>query len=389
MMSTRHQCLPQQSLCVDPTSFLEFVVEEAGGRASAVRLLRETLALAEANDNEEANEETLDRADPDEVQPVEVVAVSADEEELEDAYEVVAEACRAQTKKRKDCNEHHMTAQEAQAQAVAAEGFELDEGEGVEDYCFCDTGRHLPTSSMPFEGVWLCCDVCDRWCHGECVGLNQQQADALDEWVCPPCTAKPIVQAALPRRKYGYMTAQEARAQAAFEGLELVKSLVKGTTGSGYKGVSYDPRQKVKAYTAYKPRQLIKSSQGRTTLGSFATADEAALARARFIAAHPQPQPVQPPQEYMTAQEARAQAAAEGLELVKGTTGSGYKNVSYDPRHMSKSYKAYKPRGQFKKSSGRSHRGQFKKSSWRSHLGWFATAEEAALTVARAIDGSY
>ena len=284
-MSTRHQCLPQQSLCVDPTSFLEFVVEEAGGRASAVRLLRETLALAEANDNEEANEETLDRADPDEVQPVEVVAVSADEEELEDAYELVAEACRAQTKKRKDCNEHHMTAQEAQAQAVAAEGFELDEGEGVEDYCFCDTGRHLPTSSMPFEGVWLCCDVCDRWCHGECVGLNQQQADALDEWVCPPCTAKPIVQAALPRRKYGYMTAQEARAQ----------------------------------------------------------------------------------------------AAAEGLELVKGTTGSGYKNVSYDPRHMSKSYKAYKPRGQFKKSSGRSHRGQFKKSSWRSHLGWFATAEEAAL----------
>ena len=69
----------------------------------------------------------------------------------------------------------------------------------------------------------------------------------------------------------------------------------------------------------------------------------------------------------MTAQEARAQAAAEGLELIKGTTGSGYKGVSYDPRHRSNSYKAYKPRGQFKKSSGR------------SHLGCFATAEEPHL----------
>ena len=240
MMSTRHQCLPQQSLCVDPTSFLEFIVEEAGGRASAVILLRETLALAEAN--EEANEETLDRADPNEAQPVEVVAVSADDEDLEDTYEKVSEACgassvdgviqtavQAQPKKRKHCNEHHMTAQEAQAQ-VAAEGLELAEGEGVEDYCFCDTGRHLLTSSLPFEGVWLCCDVCDRWCHGECVGLNQQQADALDEWVCPPCAAKPIVQAARLRRRYGYMTAQEARAQAAAEGLELIK----GNGMSGY-----------------------------------------------------------------------------------------------------------------------------------------------------------
>ena len=93
MMSMRHPCLPQQSLFMDPTSFLEFVVEEAGDRASAVILLRETLALAEAN--EEANEETLDRADPNEVQLVEVVAVSADGEDLEDAYDVVAQACGA------------------------------------------------------------------------------------------------------------------------------------------------------------------------------------------------------------------------------------------------------------------------------------------------------
>ena len=55
--------------------------------------------------------------------------------------------------------------------------------------CFCGTDRHLPTSSLPFEGAWVACDSCDRWCHGECVGLSKAEAEQLQHFVCPPCEA--------------------------------------------------------------------------------------------------------------------------------------------------------------------------------------------------------
>ncbi|EOD37770.1 hypothetical protein EMIHUDRAFT_225010 [Emiliania huxleyi CCMP1516] len=47
--------------------------------------------------------------------------------------------------------------------------------------CWCDTDRHLPTSGVQFEGVWITCDACDRWCHAECAG----QESGL--YMCPPC----------------------------------------------------------------------------------------------------------------------------------------------------------------------------------------------------------
>ena len=64
-------------------------------------------------------------------------------------------------------------------------------GDEDEISCFCDTDRHLPTNDIPFDGVWVCCDLCHRWCHGECIGLNKKQADALKEYTCPVCEAFP------------------------------------------------------------------------------------------------------------------------------------------------------------------------------------------------------
>ena len=70
----------------------------------------------------------------------------------------------------------------------------------------------------------------------------------------------------------------------------------------------------------------------------------------------------------MTAVEALAAAAAEGLELRRSVNSTGFKNVTFDsrPYYSSKPYKAELRHG------GRP-----------THLGYFMTPEEAALTLAR------
>ena len=38
------------------------------------------------------------------------------------------------------------------------------------------------------DAVWVCCDACDLWCHGQCAGvLTLQEAEALEEYRCPAC----------------------------------------------------------------------------------------------------------------------------------------------------------------------------------------------------------
>jgi len=68
---------------------------------------------------------------------------------------------------------------EAEAEEEAAE---------TASYCFCGTDRHLPSSELPFEGVWIFCETCRTWCHGECAGV-EAALDASD-YQCPPCSAR-------------------------------------------------------------------------------------------------------------------------------------------------------------------------------------------------------
>ena len=60
-----------------------------------------------------------------------------------------------------------------------------DEEDDDEDYCFCGTRRHLKSS---FRGVWVQCDECELWCHGECARLRSfVQAERVESYVCPIC----------------------------------------------------------------------------------------------------------------------------------------------------------------------------------------------------------
>ena len=76
----------------------------------------------------------------------------------------------------------------------------------------------------------------------------------------------------------------------------------------------------------------------------------------------------------MTAAEAHAAAAAEGLALVRAETPTGFKGVSRNSNSAIKPFKA-----------------QLRHGGRDKHLGVFATAEEAALAVARFLgpEGGY
>jgi len=159
------------------------------------------------------------------------------------------------------------------------------------------------------------------------------------------------------------MTAEEALRQAEAEGLTLLQSERNST---GFKGVQFNSRNsKTKPYQA-----LARRVGNNVSLGFFATAEEAALAYARSpearaavaVAAAP---PAPPP---MTAEEALRQAEAEGLTLLRSESSStGYKGVGFfDSNNRAKPYLA-----------------QVKRGGKQVVLGYFATAEEAALVVAR------
>ncbi len=47
-------------------------------------------------------------------------------------------------------------------------------------YCLCQQ----PYDESQF---YICCDRCQDWFHGRCVGVLQSEADSIDEYVCPNC----------------------------------------------------------------------------------------------------------------------------------------------------------------------------------------------------------
>ena len=157
------------------------------------------------------------------------------------------------------------------------------------------------------------------------------------------------------------MTAEEALRQAETEGLTLLKS----DYATGFKRVSFQSG-KSKPYQAKVQRDGME-----VNLGSYATAEEAALCYARTpeaqgaVAAAAAAPPKPPP---LTAEEAVQQAEAEGLTLLRSErSNSGYSGVHLGNSGKSSPYQARVWRG------GKD-----------VHLGYFTTAEEAALHMARA-----
>ncbi|KOO23385.1 hypothetical protein Ctob_005650, partial [Chrysochromulina tobinii] len=195
-----------------------------------------------------------------------------------------------------------LTAEEARA-AAAAEGLELvtsSRNETGFKNVYKDSGRyaakirengkqrHLGLFATPGEAA-LCC--------ARYVGAERAAAEARGD--------RPL-------------TADEARAAAAAEGLELMPS---SRSETGFKNVYKDSgRYAAKIFENGKQRHL----------GLFATPGEAALCYARHVGAERAAAEARGDGP-LTADEARAAAAAEGLELMPSSRSeTGFKGVNKD-----------------------------------------------------------
>ena len=164
-----------------------------------------------------------------------------------------------------------------------------------------------------------------------------------------------------------HLASEEALRQAQAEGLTLRV----GKNSTGYFGVCHEPTKSLPY------RAQLKCEGKKVTLGNFATAEEAALCVARS----PQGQraakaaevaaAVPPP---LTSEEAVRQAQEEGLPLLKAfpnrPSTTGYYGVQIDVRSQIRPYAA-----------------QVWRDGKSQTLNRFATAEEAALCVARSPEG--
>ena len=150
-------------------------------------------------------------------------------------------------------------------------------------------------------------------------------------------------------------------AQAEAEGLVLRVADNK----AGYFGVRLANPGQPKPYQA-----RMRRGGKKVHLGYFATAEEAALCVARSPegqAAAAERAAAAPP---LTSEEARQQAQAEGLTLVVAENTTGYFGVYLTNPGYPKPYLA-----------------QLKRGGKKMNLGCFATAEEAALCIARSPEG--
>ena len=154
----------------------------------------------------------------------------------------------------------------------------------------------------------------------------------------------------------GHQAAQDMQAVAQAEGLTLV---VAGNT-TGYFGVRFSKSKRSTPFRAH-----VRRGGRNAHLGYFNTAEEAALCVARTPERRAAAERAAAPS---TSKQALQQAQAEGLTLHKTDNSTGYFGV-----YHKNAYKTYEARVR--------HGGK------NAYLGSFATAEEAALCVARSSGG--
>eukprot|EP00964_Phaeocystis_antarctica_P139110 scaffold103810_cov63-Phaeocystis_antarctica.AAC.3 len=159
------------------------------------------------------------------------------------------------------------------------------------------------------------------------------------------------------------LTSEEARQQAQAEKLTLL--VADNSTITGYFGVYLNNPGHPKPYQA-----KVSCGGKQVGLGSFATAEEAALCVARS----PEGQAVAAERVAaaapLTSEEARQQAQAEKLTLAVAENTTGYYGVQLS-----------------KPGQPKPHMARVWRAGKSVHLGYFATAEEAALCVARSPEG--
>ena len=200
------------------------------------------------------------------------------------------------------------------------------------------------------------------------VGAVEVEVEAVELELELEAEAEAGTEAAAVRAAAAPLASEEALRQAQAEGLTLRV----GKNSTGYFGVCHEPIKSLPY------RAQLKCGGKKVCLGNFATAEEAALCVARSPEGQRAAQAAEvaaaaaaPP---LTIEEAVWQAQEEGLPLLKafanrGST-TGYFGVHIDSRSQARPFSA-----------------QVWRDGKSETLGHFATAEEAALCVARTPEG--
>ena len=183
--------------------------------------------------------------------------------------------------------------------------------------------------------------------------------------------------------------AEEARRQAAAEGLELATS---ATSSTGFKGVSWQTGH-CKRMSRFKAE--IKGNGRREYLGSFASAEEAALAVARrdvaptqvaAIAAARGAKEARRQAAARGAEEARRQAAARGAEEARRQAAAEGLELATSAKSSTGFECVFEQRGHDGRMTGR-FKAEIRVNGRRECLGSYVSAEEAALAFARRRQG--
>jgi len=194
----------------------------------------------------------------------------------------------------------------------------------------------------------------------QALALAQAQAQAQAQALY--AQAQPQVQLVSTKKRV-----EQEQMQAGQEQVQAGKlTLLVSKNRTGYLGVSLGNPGRPKPYEA-----RVRRGGKKVSLGSFATAEEAALCFARSPEGQAAAVERAAAAAALTSEEARQQAQAEGLTLRGAESKTGYFGVGHMPGR-SKPFEAKVSRGAATKQV---------------RLGSFATAEEAALCVARSPEG--
>ena len=79
---------------------------------------------------------------------------------------------------------------ESKSNETTLSGSDVENNEGENDvllplaeepevYCICN--------GIDDGSFMLCCDICDEWFHGKCVGISESSGSKLERYICKTC----------------------------------------------------------------------------------------------------------------------------------------------------------------------------------------------------------
>eukprot|EP00468_Gymnochlora_sp_CCMP2014_P009126 CAMPEP_0167763366 /NCGR_PEP_ID=MMETSP0110_2-20121227/13323_1 /TAXON_ID=629695 /ORGANISM="Gymnochlora sp., Strain CCMP2014" /LENGTH=137 /DNA_ID=CAMNT_0007650423 /DNA_START=9 /DNA_END=425 /DNA_ORIENTATION=- len=80
----------------------------------------------------------------------------------------------------KFCRAHHLFQLEVEKELQDANARSLEPIDYSKKYCICN-------DTYQDGDFMIQCDMCNDWFHGECVGIEEEEGEKIDEYICKFC----------------------------------------------------------------------------------------------------------------------------------------------------------------------------------------------------------